>query len=813
MLRLMIGGSLADTDDATKIGFKFASGWVDGIQANGVYRTFDLSVPATAKNNELMQFSNNTAYDGMRQAMEGVIIDGGIWMPGKLYLVSSTRERYELLFIHGRPSWDANGMPSGLFPDNMTVYDKMPSTNGGTIPHFGFYGYENGVGDPQSVGIPLDHMPCCNLGYYIDTIATAMGYTVNWPSVSGWLNPYSYGLMLPTCNVYNYDTVTFTGSPTGGYSVTIGGGGTLLDLGLQLTTKSYRRGAWAWPVDVEVFMATRPLRIRTNPGTTVIYAGERGYRIFNGDLAVPQGDVEFDIAAGEWFTLGNIADRHRQLGGNWKWYGPLASPAGYTTPVSDTFTVMENQGTPGNLSTVNLADNLPDLSLADALAAFCDIICGTYTVDTDAMTIDVVSLEDALRTLPVAIDLNKERITLVGTIKPYIDGWARSNRVRCKSEGYVTEECAFVRDYRCENEYLDKERIIGEIPFNDGNYILTNSGGVMYKTLWVEDVAVAADQSLEHKGVLTIFCEAPAGVPALHLQTTTDDGIGAAYNEFTAHAVTLEVTVRMPLYRYIRTQKGVLVHYMSKEWVVRSADWSDGLCRLVLLSYQPQPLPDWLRFTMPNGGTITLNQYGTPAARVFEYSVDRGRTWSEWTESGGVRTLTLTSGQTMLLRNASETSTELNSDTDFYYFQVTGECYAGGQLASLLCKDPADAVIVPFCFAYIFGGAGNPDLKTAPSVPKENLAEACLLYAFAYTGITSVSLPAASLADYAYASMMEGCSSLNEVWLHATDISATDCLLNWLYGVWITGTLHCPSSLALPSGASGLPSGWSRVNL
>lgn len=47
----------------------------------------------------------------------------------------------------------------------------------------------------------------------------------------------------------------------------------------------------------------------------------------------------------------------------------------------------------------------------------------------------------------------------------------------------------------------------------------------------------------------------------------------------------------------------------------------------------------------------------------------------------------------------------------------------------------------------------------------------------------------------------------------ATDISASNCLNNWVNGVSSTGTFtKSPEMTSLPSGPSGIPDGWTVVD-
>ena len=74
-------------------------------------------------------------------------------------------------------------------------------------------------------------------------------------------------------------------------------------------------------------------------------------------------------------------------------------------------------------------------------------------------------------------------------------------------------------------------------------------------------------------------------------------------------------------------------------------------------------------------------------------------------------------------------------------------------------------------------------------------------------------LSSATLTEKCYEDMFSGCTSLNYIKCLATDISATDCTKNWLDGVSPSGTFVKASSMNnWPSGASGIPSGWTVSN-
>ena len=74
-------------------------------------------------------------------------------------------------------------------------------------------------------------------------------------------------------------------------------------------------------------------------------------------------------------------------------------------------------------------------------------------------------------------------------------------------------------------------------------------------------------------------------------------------------------------------------------------------------------------------------------------------------------------------------------------------------------------------------------------------------------------LPATELKSNCYAYMFKSCTRVNIINTKMTDISSNNCLNNWLDNVSHTGDFYCPAELTIPSGASGIPSGWTRHDL
>ena len=156
---------------------------------------------------------------------------------------------------------------------------------------------------------------------------------------------------------------------------------------------------------------------------------------------------------------------------------------------------------------------------------------------------------------------------------------------------------------------------------------------------------------------------------------------------------------------------------------------------------------------------------------------------------------------------------------------------------SSLIEAPAlpATVLADNCYDYMFSGCAS--LTKAPALPATVLAESC--YRAMFSGCTSLIeaptiLPALSLSTSCYSDMFSGCSSLttapilpaldvsyngyrymfsgcsnlNHIKMLAYNFTSENNLLNWVKGVSPTGTFIKHPDANLPTGTSGIPSGW-----
>ena len=121
--------------------------------------------------------------------------------------------------------------------------------------------------------------------------------------------------------------------------------------------------------------------------------------------------------------------------------------------------------------------------------------------------------------------------------------------------------------------------------------------------------------------------------------------------------------------------------------------------------------------------------------------------------------------------------------------------------------------LADYCYYCMFNCCTS--LTTAPSLPATILAEEC--YSNMFYGCTSLTtapeLPATTLASFCYYCMFSSCTNINYIKMLATDVSANYPFVDWVNGVSSTGTFVKAAGVTIPTGDSGIPSGWTIVEV
>lgn len=138
-------------------------------------------------------------------------------------------------------------------------------------------------------------------------------------------------------------------------------------------------------------------------------------------------------------------------------------------------------------------------------------------------------------------------------------------------------------------------------------------------------------------------------------------------------------------------------------------------------------------------------------------------------------------------------------------------------------KDCTSLTTTPELFATtLAGGCYNSmfenciSLSVAPELPVATLMNSC--YNSMFKGCTSLTtapeLPATILTDWCYYGMFDGCTSLNYIKCLATDISATNCITDWVNNVASTGTFIKANEMNdWTIGTSGIPEDWEIIEI
>lgn len=236
-----------------------------------------------------------------------------------------------------------------------------------------------------------------------------------------------------------------------------------------------------------------------------------------------------------------------------------------------------------------------------------------------------------------------------------------------------------------------------------------------------------------------------------------------------------------------------------------------------------QPHPDALNFYMPDGGTVTLTKKGSPTVVELEYSIDGGATWHIWEEVGNVRSLTLAAGQKMYIRNTSETETGFSTsyNNNQYLFVFDSPTVAAGKIKSLLVKEPGNTPFTTkhaiFCNLF-YDQINLIDVSRIVIYVQTGTYKSFIFQSmFKGTGITTSPeiIVANNLNNCGQGlfNMFCNCTNLNKIIFNCTSYSGSACLEGWVSGVAATGDFYCPAELTIPTGISGIPTGWTRHDI
>lgn len=181
------------------------------------------------------------------------------------------------------------------------------------------------------------------------------------------------------------------------------------------------------------------------------------------------------------------------------------------------------------------------------------------------------------------------------------------------------------------------------------------------------------------------------------------------------------------------------------------------------------------------------------------------------TSTDGINWEPYTLGTVITLTNAGDKvywkGNGINNTTINPVFVMTGVINASGSIMSLIDGVGKSTDMTGNAFNRMFLNCKS--LYKAPELPATTLSPSCYQYMFANcTGLsTAPELPANEVSHYEYKYMFQSCYNIQYIKVGATSWNTTDTN-SWLFGSAETGTFVKPKDTVIPTGYSGIPSGW-----
>lgn len=612
-VKIMYAGAWMDTDKDTKLALSFTNNIIE-MGKPEMKHTINLTVPVTPRNSEMLGWGHDAQNYGVRHMEAGMLSIDGTLIRGRIGVISCSGGRFNMLFTWGIGNTEGfNDTLQSLMwwrdipPITYTDKDNILSNSTNTWGWINYYNsnHDNGVmyGDGGA-----QVSPCVNIGWLLHEAADSLGYIIEVDSVviSSMLatdchNPYNYMFSLPTVNkrgdYFFVDVSDWYTDASVGIAPTIavsGSGYSLADAGLVLFP-SYRwvRGWTGRYFTAYVLGVTRELTIAFPQRYTELVAGGQDALDFmsavdDNNWPTTREFTQHYDQSGSVFSFGRESEFGTAMFHLRKWKrnaftGRCFNPSHYQPLGAYRMEVTHPGVTAAPGDSIYIRDNLPDLTFAQLLQAYCRLICACWDVDQDNHIVKITTFDNiALRGGTHVWDEFGGVQIAEGEILRYPQGWAQHNYIRAKSEDlpedYDPQNNGWERDSQVNSDMVDDERVIAELPWYSGD---NNGQGVAI----FHDVDINGDGTFslrEHSGIMYID---PNGGAPLHISyIDTQCGIGNRFGKFTEQADEAAVEVLMGFADFEAMRADAVVTWKGRDWLVRSANWQDGKCTLRLLS-------------------------------------------------------------------------------------------------------------------------------------------------------------------------------------------------------------------------------------
>lgn len=246
--------------------------------------------------------------------------------------------------------------------------------------------------------------------------------------------------------------------------------------------------------------------------------------------------------------------------------------------------------------------------------------------------------------------------------------------------------------------------------------------------------------------------------------------------------------------------------YTFNGWLPAITEATQDVTYIAQYTATAIPVVNYVTFTAEKAySTIGLKQL--ESSHILEYSTDT----QNWTQMSTTSEITLSNVSDKVYVRGMLDSEPISND--FTQFKMTGRIAASGNCNAIWNYQDIEAPLKPNCGNHLFWQCMS--LTKAPELPATTLADGC--YSSMFWGCINLAvapeLPATTLVNSCYQNMFYGCTNLSTIKCLATDITASLSLQIWLANVASTGTFYKAAGVEWPEGASGIPSGWTVVEV
>lgn len=270
--------------------------------------------------------------------------------------------------------------------------------------------------------------------------------------------------------------------------------------------------------------------------------------------------------------------------------------------------------------------------------------------------------------------------------------------------------------------------------------------------------------------------------------------------------------------------------------------------RRMMMSGGEVSMPNYLYFTALESGSFTVSiAADTSVYQYIEYSLD-GSLWQRITNTSSTvtETINVSEGDVVYWRGYSPNRRTGNRFSSATTFGSTCKYTVSGNALSLVLinqfegkeglsvRMPAlfkestllvsvDENILPStnlqAYAYEHMFLGCTSLTNPPNLPARTFASDMLsVYSCMFQGCTKMSsapiLYPTTLKTLSYNQMFQNCKAIKYLKMYATDVSASQCLKNWMYGVTNNSTCIFVKNINATwttTGNSGVPTNWTVI--